>query len=323
MPPSAGFSTAGAVALSNITIVGGTLSNLAFNIWRQHPANPARPLIDWVRHGGQRPRGCCCCYTAAAAAAQSSCTPLVLPSIHPPLPHIASIHAAALLQDLVLVMEPSTILGALVGSTLNKVLPGWLTTASMALLLSFITYKARCRSAMYAQHAQQAAPLLSSNATAEASPLPKAPLTLSPQMARKACELWRKERQEHAAALAVLARSRSGDSEGGTLCAPLLPPLPPPRPLEFGSAGHEDDSGRESPSGPLALRPDSASSSAFVGSSTLEESLLGSGGRVTLASPAASLDSAAAGAGERPGGSQPMPIGGGAGRALPMLTPIE
>lgn len=47
--PTAGFSTAGAVALSNITIVGGTLANLGFNLWRQHPINPSRPLIDWVR----------------------------------------------------------------------------------------------------------------------------------------------------------------------------------------------------------------------------------------------------------------------------------
>lgn len=39
-PPArapAGFSTSGAVALSNITIMGGTLVNLAFNMGRQHP----------------------------------------------------------------------------------------------------------------------------------------------------------------------------------------------------------------------------------------------------------------------------------------------
>jgi uncharacterized membrane protein YfcA len=57
------------VALSNVTIVGGTLANLAFNVRRKHPLR-AGPLIDW---------------------------------------------------DLILVMEPSTILGALFGGYLNKV----------------------------------------------------------------------------------------------------------------------------------------------------------------------------------------------------------
>jgi hypothetical protein len=57
------------VALSNVTIVGGTLANLAFNVRRKHPLRQG-PLIDW---------------------------------------------------DLILVMEPSTILGALFGGYLNKV----------------------------------------------------------------------------------------------------------------------------------------------------------------------------------------------------------
>ena len=41
-----GFSTGGAVALSNFTIVGGCLSNFAFNIGRRHPLRDG-PLIDW------------------------------------------------------------------------------------------------------------------------------------------------------------------------------------------------------------------------------------------------------------------------------------
>lgn len=64
-----GFSTTYAVALSNITIVGGTLTNFAFNVWRRHPLR-AGPIIDW---------------------------------------------------DLILVMEPSTILGALAGGYINHV----------------------------------------------------------------------------------------------------------------------------------------------------------------------------------------------------------
>ena len=65
----AGFNTDTAVALSNITIVGGAISNFLFNVGRRHEYFD-KPLIDW---------------------------------------------------DLILVMEPTTILGALVGGYLNKV----------------------------------------------------------------------------------------------------------------------------------------------------------------------------------------------------------
>lgn len=57
------------MALSNITVVGGTLTNTLFNIGRRHPFHPG-PLIDW---------------------------------------------------ELILVMEPSTILGAVAGGFLNHV----------------------------------------------------------------------------------------------------------------------------------------------------------------------------------------------------------
>lgn len=42
------FPTRGAVAMSNVTIVGGALGNLLLNIGRRHPLRPG-PLIDWVR----------------------------------------------------------------------------------------------------------------------------------------------------------------------------------------------------------------------------------------------------------------------------------
>lgn len=69
MPGFAGFKTETAVALSNITIVGGAISNFLFNVGRRH-AYFDKPLIDW---------------------------------------------------ELILVMEPTTILGALIGGYLNKV----------------------------------------------------------------------------------------------------------------------------------------------------------------------------------------------------------
>ncbi len=65
----AGFPTNTAVALSNITIVGGAISNFVFNVGRRH-AFFNRPLIDW---------------------------------------------------NIILAMEPATILGALLGGYLNKV----------------------------------------------------------------------------------------------------------------------------------------------------------------------------------------------------------
>jgi hypothetical protein len=69
LPCLAGFRAVSAVALSNVTIVGGTLTNFLFNVGRRHPLRPG-PLINW---------------------------------------------------DLILVMEPSTILGALVGGYINHV----------------------------------------------------------------------------------------------------------------------------------------------------------------------------------------------------------
>lgn len=65
----AGFSTNIAVALSNITIVGGSIANFAINVGKRHHFLD-RPLIDW---------------------------------------------------DLIVVMEPATILGALAGGYLNRV----------------------------------------------------------------------------------------------------------------------------------------------------------------------------------------------------------
>lgn len=82
-----GFTPSSAVALSSITIVGGSLANFTFNVMRRHPSGD-KPLIDW---------------------------------------------------DLILVMEPTTIVGALLGSYVNKVLPPWLTTMLLAMLLLFLS----------------------------------------------------------------------------------------------------------------------------------------------------------------------------------------
>ena len=43
-----GFKPSSAVALSNVTVVGGALANFAANFSRHHPASEAAPLIDWT-----------------------------------------------------------------------------------------------------------------------------------------------------------------------------------------------------------------------------------------------------------------------------------
>lgn len=56
--------------------------------------------------------------------------------------------------DVVLAMEPSTVVGAVAGAIANKVVPGWLTTASLTLLLAAMTAKlaARAREARQAEN---------------------------------------------------------------------------------------------------------------------------------------------------------------------------
>lgn len=50
--------------------------------------------------------------------------------------------------DLILVMEPSTILGALIGGYLNKISPAWLAAALLALLITVITWKLATRASI-------------------------------------------------------------------------------------------------------------------------------------------------------------------------------
>ncbi len=76
-----GFASSNAVALSNLTILGGAAANFVINVQKAHPRVPGRPLIDWT---------------------------------------------------LILIMEPTTILGALLGSYANKVRAGADALAVMA-----------------------------------------------------------------------------------------------------------------------------------------------------------------------------------------------
>lgn len=83
------FSTKFAIPLSNITIFGGSLSNMGLNLSKRHPLAD-RPLVDW---------------------------------------------------DLVLLMEPLTMAGAILGSFLNKVMPSALLVTLLVLQLLYIAYR--------------------------------------------------------------------------------------------------------------------------------------------------------------------------------------
>ena len=78
-----GFQPKHAIALSNFTILGGSIANTVVNVRRRHPVLE-RPLID---------------------------------------------------GDLILIMEPLTIFGAVFGSLMGKILPNTLLTVSLVLVL--------------------------------------------------------------------------------------------------------------------------------------------------------------------------------------------
>mmetsp|Transcript_18937 Transcript_18937/g.44054 ORF Transcript_18937/g.44054 Transcript_18937/m.44054 type:complete len:600 (+) Transcript_18937:101-1900(+) len=84
-----GFHPKHAIALSNITILGGAIANTGLNLTKQHPQLD-RPLIDW---------------------------------------------------DLITIMEPLTMFGAIFGSLLSKVLPNVLLNTSLVIVLIYTGHK--------------------------------------------------------------------------------------------------------------------------------------------------------------------------------------
>jgi len=82
------FDPKSAIALSNFTILGGSISNIMFNIRKVTSDN--RLLIDW---------------------------------------------------DVIVMMEPSTIAGAVIGSFLSKYLPDFVLTVSLCLVLSLLSWR--------------------------------------------------------------------------------------------------------------------------------------------------------------------------------------
>lgn len=84
-----GFRPKHAIALSNFTILGGSIANTALNARKRHP-HLDRPLIDW---------------------------------------------------DLILIMEPLTIFGAVFGSLMSKVLPNIVLTVSLIIILAFMGHR--------------------------------------------------------------------------------------------------------------------------------------------------------------------------------------
>ena len=86
-----GFDTVRAVALSNLTVMAGAVANFCFNSCKRHPRHDRR-LIDW----DVRPVGLLACTLDAACSLTDTALQVIL------------------------IMEPSTAVGAVLGSYLNK-----------------------------------------------------------------------------------------------------------------------------------------------------------------------------------------------------------
>lgn len=170
-----------------------------------------------------------------------------------------------------------------------QVLPGWLTTVSMAVLLTYITYK----------------------------------------MVRKAADLYSKERRSLTQSLRRLADvDAEGGDLVASLRTPLLgslATLPGSGSSTDGSPAlprlvlSPPDSTHVSPAVPLMLRPDSARSGG-----TADEETGGAAGGAAATGAAAALMVAQAEEGLLPrASSQPLTIGAPQGSTpLPMLTPV-
>jgi len=77
-----------AIALSNLTIFGGSIANVAFNLQKRQPNG--KSMIDW---------------------------------------------------DIIVIMEPSTIAGAVIGSFMSKMLPDFVLTVCLSIVLALLSYR--------------------------------------------------------------------------------------------------------------------------------------------------------------------------------------
>lgn len=83
-----GFRPKHAIALSNLTIFGGSIANVAFNLQKTRPNG--KSMIDW---------------------------------------------------DIIVIMEPSTIVGAVIGSFMSKYLPDFVLTCALCFVLSLLSWR--------------------------------------------------------------------------------------------------------------------------------------------------------------------------------------
>jgi len=109
------FTAKEAVPLSNITILGGSIANCVFNFLKQHPYHD-KPPDDYIKNNKQ----------------------YLFPD---DLGNNCKIIRPRIDFDIVNVMEPMTIAGAVLGSLINKLLPGWLLTVLLMIILGMLTVK--------------------------------------------------------------------------------------------------------------------------------------------------------------------------------------
>jgi uncharacterized membrane protein YfcA len=115
-----GFATTNAVAMSNVTVFGGAVANLLLNLRRPY-ARSVRAL----------PR------TALLASGVTTPPPLID-------------------WSLILMMEPSTLVGALAGGYVHELLPTWLLLTLLSGLLLFLAWQLTQKAAMtYAAETRQ------------------------------------------------------------------------------------------------------------------------------------------------------------------------
>lgn len=106
-----GFSPKRGIPLSNVTILGGAIANTIHASRSRHPAAD-RPLLDWVGFGWEWWVG-----HGNGHGVEETFFFFILggPPAGSPWNHIQRA------QNLILMMEPTTIVGAVIGSFLNKV----------------------------------------------------------------------------------------------------------------------------------------------------------------------------------------------------------
>jgi hypothetical protein len=144
------LSVAASVALSNATILAGSITNTAMNVLRRHPYLD-RPLIDFDLFVLMQPstsvgrcssgcsffiRGLALKRSAGRSAARAACGAAGFKSILMRTAHLSSFNSPP--PDC---PKPFPAPGAVIGSYVNKLLPGWMVNMLLVPLLGVLVWR--------------------------------------------------------------------------------------------------------------------------------------------------------------------------------------